>query len=832
MSRLSRHAHSVLLATIALSVLLTCSDDGPTNSDNGGNVGSPSVTVADTNAPSGSWVPLTGLPSDSGYYGIVTSTAKADDTGYAAVVRSDSGDFLITPLNPSDPIGGGTVEVVITNGAKATTEPITLVLDSLPPAPNEFNAVVTLLQDILTEQLRIAGLTRDSLVYASASDVPLSQVPFVLLYSAIDSPDNPNSLRALADGPIPYLNNTAIDIDLLDRLMGQTDLRTYFEEKLAGLDTVSVSFVPDYTTDSRVGQVSSASACIPPPDYGITTCGALSNAMRQQFALELSAVSVEERLDAAVISGALVATNLLPSGPAISGAIGAVLWSKGVVNEGFQNMLPSELIDAATSFDPSQQDFPEDFTEPGEWTQFQLSAQSKGWTLDKVALESVMQVLGASAAGDAIGAVQGELAERAENAMKGYIQDQFSGQVINELTDQSGLIQICPNIWSGINCVGTDFSTVTSLNGILSINETEQKYEPTEVGDDFLKIETKNVFGGGNSAGTTIPIKASRIELFIDPFQAEADTLETIEFSVRVENAEDTEVEWMLEGGGSLTPNGEAATVVTPVAAWDPPLKLKARSLANTGLREGKVESDPREDEAEIRHKGEGIAIITPGSYCLRPGEDQDFTVTYTGSSIQSVEWEIDPPGVGSISGSGDTITYIAPNHPAGNVTLSATVNDTSTGYAYVDVSACICNWAFSGLGNAGVISGSGEWATARFTGALVVDMDSDTSQGFNPPFVSLISYTATGEGTFPVDAMGYVVSDTVDWGIADPDQLLPILEITEYVENDYIQGRAYGTLSRMIEFNADETIYEYITFDLTFRAEFFNLDRPQCIDD
>jgi len=813
-------------SVLVMAILMTCSDDTSTGPDNGG-PGGGTITLADSTAPSGSWVPLTGLPSDSGYYGVVTSTTKAGDTGYAAVARTDSGDFLLMPLNPADPIGGGEVQVVITNGAKTTTEPIALTLDSLPPAPGEFEAVVSLMQDILTEQLRISGLTRDSLTHASVQDIPLSQVPYVLLYSAIDSPDNPNNLRALADGPVPYLNNTEIDTDLMDRLVGMMDIREYFADKLASLDTVTVSFVPDYTIDSRVGQVSAAADCIPPPDYGISTCGALSNAMTQQFSLELAATSVEGKLDNAVISGVLIGVSLIPGGAPVSAGIGAVLWTDGVINEGFQNMLPSEFVDAPTLFDPSEQEFPEDFTQPGEWTKFEVSATSKGWTLDKVALESVMQVLGASAAGDAIGATPGSFADEVEGAMKGYVEGNVSGQVINELTDESGLIQVCANTWTGIDCVGEDFTTVTSLNGILDVDETNQQYEPTQTGEDFLKIETKNVFGGGNMVGTTIPVNANQIELFIDPFQAEADTSEQIGFTIRVEHAEDPAVEFNLANGGFFSSDQASAQVFTPDAPWDPPLILSAKSTANTGLREGKVDSDPRVDSVEITYRGEGVAVVTPGNYCVKPGQSQEFTVTYTGSQIESVEWEIDPPGVGSIVGSGETITYNAPGQPAGNVTLSATVNDTSTGYAYVDVSSCRCNWYFSSVG-AGSLSG--EFGFGQTLGALWITLQTDTAQGFDP-FVSLISYGFNGDtGTFAIDGMGYYISAEEDWEITDPDQLLPTLVVDAYVQGDYIEGRATGQLSNQTNFNPPE--YEYITFDLTFRAEFFNLERPQCVED
>lgn len=808
--------------------LTTCSEDSPTESDSGGKT-PVIVTPAVTDAPTASWVPISGLPSGSGgFYGIVTSTAKADDTGYASIVQSDSGDFLIVPFNPSDPIGGGEIEVTVTDGGQITAEPILLTLDSLPPAPGEFSAIVSLLQEILTEQLRIAGLTRDSLVYASASAVPLPHVPYVLAYSAIDRPDNPNCLRALADGPVPYLGNTAVDIELLDRISGRADLRAYFEQQLAALDTVTVTYTPDYRATKRVAQVRGLGACIPAPDYGITTCGALANAMNQQFKLELAAVSVEAGLDQAVVSGLLVGGSLIPGGAPVSAGIGAVLWTDGVIQDGFRHMLPSEFINESTVFDASTHDFAEDFTQPGTWTRFGLTAQSKGWTVDKVALEAVLQVLGASAAGDAIGAAPGTFAQEAESAMQGYVQDQFSGQVVNELTDQSGLIQICPNTWSNINCAGTDFSTVSSETGILDIDSVGLEYEPTEIGEDFLKIVTKNVFGGGNSAGTAVPVNTERIEIFLDPFEASADTSDSVSFTSRVEHAEDVRLEFSIANGGSFLADQYSAQVFTPAAVWDPPLVLYAKSTASTGLREGQVDSDPRMDSAFITYSGNQF-VLTPEFICLQPSQTTNFTIVVIEGQAESVDWYTVPANTGTIVPSGVIgASYTAPDELAGLVELNAVVNGEDTLTSTIDVSSCVCYWTFAG----GSENATGVQSQAAALGGGLLISLTKAKGDISPPIVSITVPEFTGVGIHDEIVVIYTDATPEAWLYGDTAAPEPTMTVSEYVPADYMAATVTGQLQIAID-GTDPQQYRRLSFVLDFRAQFTSGVNPTiCSDD
>ena len=828
-------AVKVLLFLILLSAfIITCSDNNPTEPNGGGTNGGGTngvitFTPTATTGQGISWIELTGLPDDtSNYSGIVTpltttfSASAVGDTGYTYVMRTDTGDFMIMPLYPPDPIHGGVVQIVLTDGEGNFSEPMEFTIDSLPEAPNEYSDVVSLMQDVLTMNLALNGLTRDSLNFQSASDIPLTLLPYYLSYNVIDNPENPNSMRAIADGPIPYLNNNSIDIELLDRLFGLMDLRAYYEDIITNLDT---TITPELNySNSKLSEikVSSIQSCITPPDYGITTCAQLAAAMNDQAKRAKASASASDKVVNDIISSTLLGVSLVPGAASVTAVIGGGLWVKGMMKSGFENMLPSEFVDEATSFNPSTNSFNEDYTEPGNWTEFKVTATSNGWKLDKIALEGMLQAVGALKAGEGISAVPSPFEQNVTGAMKGFFEGNAQAAAIDQITQGEDFVEICPNTWSNINCADEDYSTATVLSGNLVIDETAKTFEPFEVGRATFKIETSDAFEE-DLTGIATAINTNEIEIFINPYQAEADTNETVYFSAVVLNAENNEIEFTHENGGTLFSTGLSASVTCPNTPWDPPIILKAKSLSTTGLRANAL--DERTDEVEITYQ-DGEVLISPNGRCLKPDSSTTMTATITSGTINTITWETIPEGIGTFSGSGATVTYTAPSTHEGLIQIKAIVNETKIGYADIDISECTCYWTFEGAGSGHSYSGTGTWGNANDLGGISVLLG-QSSDGFAYPFAGIVVYNFHGPDTYPSENISYTDSDDITWGYSDTSQALPLITITEFVFGDYVKGYATGTLSHRTSLNPPQ--FETITFTLTFRGEFFNLDRPQC---
>jgi len=835
----------VVLAILSIVIFLTCSSDSPNQSNDPikNTVDTITVSVVDPNPTSLSWTKINGLPENNGdLYGIVypisatnfkaaSDHAAADpiDSSFTFIYQSDSGNYMMTPLNPSDPTGGGAIEIIITDDGSIVSEPILLTLQALPEAPGEFSSIVSLMQQELDQKLRLAGTTREELRTTAVADLPLEYLPLFIGFDGLDNPDNPNSLRAIADGSAPLADS--LDVDLLDRVVAQTGYKAYLQDFVYGLDSIETP--PQISKHTTLGEAarmaSSSDACIDGPDLGITDCAGLAAAMEVHAELEKAARSAANKVLTDITNNSLLLLGAIPGGGEIaSAAFGTVLFIEAKIAEGRTALYPSVFVDEATSFNPSKTTFEEDFTEPGNWTEFNVSAVSQGWKLDQSILEAIAQALSVKGGVDAVGTVPPQFDDfinGLDETVKQTAITPGTSEVIGEFAGGSDIVEICPHTWSNINCVDENYSDAIVSSGPLSVDEPAHTFEPTDLGSSILRIETNDSFGD-EQTGTAATITTNGIQVFIDPFQAEADTNETITFHARVENALDQRVSFTLDNGGSLVyADTDSAKVKTPSSPWDPPLELVATSLAETGLRANA--GDFIEDSAPITYNGVGQAFLSPGYACVKPGESKTFTVSYTGGAINTVTWSLDPAGVGSLSESFTSATYTAPNDPGAQITIGARVNDASTATADISVSSCRCSWVFEATGSGYSYSSSGGWAPASdFGGALAVTLK-ETEADNDLPLLGFSVTDVFQAGIYQTSDISYTGVDQLTWAVGDPNLTWPTIEVESYVQGDYIEGVAYGTLSRV----NDLSEYEYVTFNLSFRAEFFNLDRSQCSD-
>ncbi len=844
--------------TLALLLLIACSsDDSPTDPGGGTGVDTVTVTPVVTQAGPSGWIEVSGLPAgNENVYGVVKpvgSPAPSDgrhrsdfvaatsDSGFTMIIVTDTGTFFMMPFNPADLINGGTVEVYFTDDSSVLSNPITLTIDSLPPAPGEFAAVTDLLDTLFDQQLRLLGTSRRELAALPATQVPLALLPAFVGYDALANPGNPNNLRRQLDGTAPALSGATADMDLLDRLVARMGYRDYLTDYTAAIDTIETpTQLPTLERMQRVGGLVSANGqiCISAPDLGITDCASLAEAMRTQTQLEVAKRSAREKLQGDIAANSLLLLSLVPGGGTVSTVVGTGIWIDATIAEARLNLYPSAFEDNATTWNPSELAFPEDFTQPGTWTEFNVTATSRGYSLDKFIVETVLNALGARGAFGQTGGRPPSMDEYIDNldqTLGGAAKGMATGQAVNQLGGNDGIIDICANIWSNINCADDAYSDVTVLSGSATVDETNRTYEPAALGQANLRIETNEAMGE-QSTGISQLIETKEIEVFLDPFQAEADTLEDITFSVRVENAEDKGMIFSYSNGSILEYTDEMVKVKTPVAPWDPPGVVSAFSTSTGGLRNGSQEA--RGDSVFITYTGIGQAFIDPPSICLKPGENQDFVVSLLNGEIDSVRWSLDPPDFGTLSESGGTTAnYRAPTNDStvGTATIEAVVNGSRRAYSYVSVNQCACAWT-ADVSGAATLDLSGGWATAQSLGGLWVNMWPDSNQGL--PWVSFVCYDATEPGVYPLDALAVIINDSTDWAMFDTTVVAPTLvleayERTVYPEGefaDFVQGSVNGVISRLTPTEPPE--FEYVTVSITFRAEFFNISRPQCVDD
>jgi hypothetical protein len=821
------HRPVFALVFLAASILLlaTCGEEGgnPVGEGGGGTVETIEVSLGSSSAMATDRVEVTGIPETAdGVYAEVEVPGDDSARAFGVVERTESGDFLIVPLNPAEPGAGGSVEIAFT-GSGVVSNLVTLEIDSLPPAPGAFADVVGKLQHQLDGWLAQHGTTREELRNADPQDLSPAEIPLLLAHNVIDRPDNPNSLRALADGDIPLYDGTDFDHDVLDRIIAKSRIGEYLDDMNGFVDTLSTptalgAAVPPA---ARVPP-SGAAGCIAGPTFGIGSgdCRLLSELMRYQASLEFEKNSATQKIqdDAkAVVFSVLGFTPLAP----YAAGTAATMWAADQIQDGAQHMYPSHFISEHTDYDLDPDLFPEDFIEPGTWSNFRVTAASDGWKFDKLLFETVMQTLGA--AGGSVGNVLTHLkGTPAVKSLTNFIVTEATNSIISEFTDDSDLLlEVCPQTWPDVDCTGEDFSEGSSAE--LTVNSSARTYEPSEVGTAALTVETLPIFGAGRHTAETKEIETRAIEVFIDPFEAQVETDTQVDFTARVENALNTDVSWRWEQTQpkSFNTTESGATLVTPDEPWSPAIQVWARSLANTGLRAGKTSSDPREDMAPVTHSNATV-LVEPPSVCLQPNEEQPFQATVIGAEDQSVTWSTEPPNTGSFEDS----VYTAPPSEVGDVLIIATsvANSEAEGYAHVVVAGCTCYWTASVTGHI-VDYWSGPdahwWVEDVLPSGFHFDQIVDTGDpGSDYPLITGSANMAIGPNETGTWEFGGVVQPTPDifYAAGDPDSD-DMPEITLFTnDGTTVEGMISGPFFRIDPSNPEN--HFLIRIDLRFKGQ------------
>jgi len=738
-------------------------------------------------------IAIEGIPEDvEAAYGFVTlpgavrrdsGPARADVVepfGIAFIRRDDAGDSLVVPLHPVDPMTGGTVEIEITNGSTLTSNRVTLEVEGLEPAPGAYASMVADLQTLHDAWIAHHGTTKEALRATTADQLTPIELQLLLFHGIIDHPDNPNSLAAFAAGDVPLAGDGVVERDVLDALTALSGVDGFIASQAALVDTLTppAPAAQSYARTFSRRMPDRRLECIEAPNFGIGSdnCFELAEVMAYRAELDFEENSAVQQLqdDAIdVVSTALGYTR----GAVVAWGIANTAWAADNIQAGSRGVYPSQFVSEATDFTANPEVIPEDFTSPGQWSEFRVTAASEGWRFDDVVKDAFDRAKGlkggldGSTVDDLIGdAANGQGVEDAVGMMEESVKNAAWQKAALELgLEDLTRLEYCPQTWPNIDCTGLPFSEGSSPD--LQVDSEALTYEPDRVGSSTLQVQTTDIFGLVTPTAETKTIDTRRIEVFIDPFQATANTDETVNFSVRVENAENEEVEWYPGEGGSLPqdfrPDGSTLAVTTPSEEWDPPILVKARSLADTGLREGKVNSDPREDEAPIAYEDGGVTV-SPAFVCLTPDEPQTFAAVVTGLENQEVRWSWE--GVGSMSGA----TYTAPSTAGGEAVIIATSveNTDLKGYAQVVVAGCRCAFGATVSGDVSNAwsgdfavwsSGQGGGTSLQFTpggtssvpiltGSLGTDISGGVTGSFDMMNVQYFDGTAEGSFIAPVE--------------------------------------------------------------------------------
>ncbi|MCK5407739.1 MAG: hypothetical protein KAJ37_09800, partial [Candidatus Krumholzibacteria bacterium] len=511
-----------IVSLCILSALVTCGDDAvapPGDDDNGNPPKVLNVALEKSGGQPIERIRVTGIPADvSGVYARVSSGGGGAQSpaaeSKAFIHRADDGDFLIVPLNPVDPLSAGELTLQVTDGDNVTSNEISFSVTALPAAPGAFSDAIAVMQRSLDGWLRIHGTTRDELRNTPVTSLPPEHLPLLVTHQLVDNPGNANSLRALADGDIPLFNVDAAGRDLLDRVVAAAGVVDHLNtiatlvDTLGGLPdtTLSVSGWPG--TDAVGAQL----GCITAPSFNITNCFELSSIMNKQYQIDRLINSATRKVENSIIFGASVALAFTPAAGA-GAALGSIIWADQKGDEALSNLMPSSFDSDATRFEAKPERFQEDEKGPGRWSKFMVTAKSKGWSIDQLVLEAMMQVVGVS--GGATGNILPEAGKFGAD-LTGLVMSEGTNEIIGAATNGSNVLSICPNSWT-IDCTNKQVIKASVVSGdAITVDNSAETYTPVKPGPAGLRIETKDAFGEAHT-GTSKIITVDKMNVKLEP---------------------------------------------------------------------------------------------------------------------------------------------------------------------------------------------------------------------------------------------------------------------------------------------------------------------------
>ena len=201
-----------------------------------------------------------------------------------------------------------------------------------------------------------------------------------------------------------------------------------------------------------------------------------------------------------------------------------------------------------------------------------------------------------------------------ESNLAKYAISEGTKTVINEATGGSSIIEVCSGRWPDIDVSNFLYSEAEIPLGTSFELVDHSFFETREIGKSEIRVGTKsgqNVFGGAPPALKQKQIEVIGIEVQVTPSDVVMEPSEIQTFDAAVLHASDDRVEWTLPAGFSEIGQenfGKTIIIQAPPAEanWNTPVSLRARSQANTGSRNGEVDSDPRDGFALIRPRTVG----------------------------------------------------------------------------------------------------------------------------------------------------------------------------------------------------------------------------------
>ncbi len=560
-------------------------------------------------------VSVQGVPAS---FGSPVAAVMLDDEGepydFGYVVEGAGGALeLSVPIHPVDPVGGGSVRLVFTDGTSACPA-VDFVIGALPEADGEFAAVVRLLQDAVAEQLEIAESTPEELHATPIEDVPPSLWSLALRQTLLDHPANDASLLSFSErGP----DDEALD--LANRLLARTQLRANLESAALARSTEPVLPIARFS-DSDLTCSSDFQAIDPAKN--------LSDCMELAVRLQQSATGLSREVARDIVqvfSELGGGRNQLPWANEISVLFSAVFWIIYSEREAEGSVYPSRLtsIEVAVDEEVIREDDPSLFS-----VSAQVTAASLGYNMQEEILAGISE---AKRLVDTFGSFDFSTGDPVIDGAANQLSATFASRIqnidIESLqipADSFGPVTLRDSLWLDARVVAGD--AVTIVGGVQYVGQKQ--------GAATISIRTQDGAFGDDQLADQVDVEVDDIRVSIFPEEALAGDEPELNFEVQVHDAvfpDELEVDRSELQGTADDPvrvaDGVYVVTYYPPADPDPdnPDLLIVEHSGMTGAREARAGYDPPRRLAQALIRFGGIEITTSPPDCVEQGGPLQF---------------------------------------------------------------------------------------------------------------------------------------------------------------------------------------------------------------
>lgn len=640
-----------------------------------------SVALSSTSAVALDRVDLLGVPTNVDLATSDVLVITGDGEIPLPILADDGEPYILAPLHPSDPSGGGTVELVFEHSGERSAH-LALEVSPLPQAPGAWDEVVALLRAAIAERAEEGGLTFDQLQAAAFEDLAPEYQPLKLAQAYLDD-GTENDLESLLTASANGLSDS--DRAMIDALVARLDLAS-----LIGGGAAIDSFMGD-----RGGHRSFAPALAPGPTAAVGGLDCRDAGIQVVDAADLAAMITQAK-DSVITPGGAERQVLndigtvtayggfLPVVGPFVGATGTLFTAIEAYKNGVAGLYPSKLL--SLTADVTGVAFPEDFLGPEGWDNVMVKAVSTGWDANADIANVVLSAAsttGSFFAGSRL--VNASDAEGFAIDVMLSMRDNAGNALVAEYVD---VLSFCPEDWT-VPITGEPWSKATARLERFEVDSTALSFQPaTELGlnlpfEDTLRIEADPDRFAGEQVHTDLKISAHPIQVEgIEEIMVKTPG-KPIDVSMTVHGAIDPTLDWQSQKGAwtgdpTITSTGDpivpgllgsvtwTRTHVTPTSESDYPYLATVESSSRSGLR---ADGDP--PRLKVITVRLADIIVEPNPVTMATETTQQFTARDRNGNTVAVNWAATG---GSIS---DTGLYTA-GSTAGTFTVTATSRENS----------------------------------------------------------------------------------------------------------------------------------------------------------